>query len=128
MPALPQELFFILIFSAVLLVQFLYKQLVKRPEWMQPPGTLEDSVDAAQPAPAPAPSRTLSHPRSAERPKAPSPAPVPTPAPPTAHRAGWRPRRFSRTSLMPDRRAVQDAVVVAALLGPCHALRKHGPE
>lgn len=126
MPALPQELFFVLIFGAVLLLQFLYRQLVKRPEWMPPPGTLEDSVDAAQPAPAP--SRTLAHARSAERSKAPSPAPVPAPAPRTAHRAGWRPRRFSRTSLMPDRRAVQDAVVIATILGPCHALRKHGLE
>lgn len=124
MPALPQELFFILIFGAVLLVQFLYRQLVKRPEWMPPPGTLEDSVDAAQPAPEPAPSRTLAHARATERPK----SPVSDPAPRTAYRAGRRPRRFSRASLMPDRRAVQDAVVIATILGPCHALRKHGLE
>jgi hypothetical protein len=124
MPALPQELFFILIFGAVLLVQFLYKQLLKRPEWMQAPGTLEDSVDAAPRSPVPAPSRTLSHPRANEPPK----ASVPDPAPRTTHRAGWRPHRFSRSSLMPDRRAVQDAVVIATILGPCLALRTHGLE
>lgn len=32
-----------------------------------------------------------------------------------------RARRFSRAALMGDRRAVQDAVVIAAILRPCHA-------
>ncbi len=35
------------------------------------------------------------------------------------------PRRFSRRSLMPDQRAVQDAIVIAAILQPCHAHRPH---
>jgi hypothetical protein len=34
-------------------------------------------------------------------------------------------RRFSRRSLMGSRCAVQDAIVVAAILGPCRAYRPH---
>jgi hypothetical protein len=130
MPTQPQELYFALIFGAVLLVQFLYKQVRKRPEWMQAPGGLEDSVDAGQPPSAP--ERTLPQARSTERPRAYFPATPSTPmiaaAQRTAYRAGGHSRRFSRFSLIPDRRAVQDAVVIATLLGPCHALRRHGSE
>lgn len=34
-------------------------------------------------------------------------------------------RRFSRGSLMGDRRAVQNAVVIATILGPCRAFEPH---
>lgn len=37
-----------------------------------------------------------------------------------------RVRRFSRAALMGDRRAVQDAVVIAAILRPCHAHKPYG--
>jgi hypothetical protein len=36
--------------------------------------------------------------------------------------------RFSRAALMGDRRAVQDAVVIAAVLRPCHAHQPYGTE
>jgi len=46
------------------------------------------------------------------------PRAVPAPARRTA-------RRFSRRALMGNRRAVQDAVVIAAILGPCRAYQPH---
>jgi hypothetical protein len=39
-----------------------------------------------------------------------------------------RRHRFSRQGLMPNRRAVQQAVVLAAILNPCHAHRPHGTD
>jgi len=34
-------------------------------------------------------------------------------------------RRFSRQNLMADRRAIQDAIVIAAIMQPCHAQRPY---
>jgi hypothetical protein len=123
MPALPQELFFALIFGAVLLAQFLYKRLCKRPKWMQ---TLEDSADAAPSVSSTplAPERAPAHTRAFERPL----TMPPSPAIGKFQEMTRHPRRFSRSALMPNRRAVQDAVVIANILGPCHALRTHGLE
>lgn len=42
-----------------------------------------------------------------------------------ARRAPPARRRFSRSSLMGSRRAVQNAVVVATILGPCRAFEPH---
>lgn len=123
MPALPQELFFALIFGAVLLAQFLYKRLFKRPEWMQ---KLEDSAEAAPselPVPL-APKRASAQPRAFER----SLTSPPAPDLGKFQELARHPRRFSRSALMSNRRAVQDAVVIANILGPCHALRTHGLE
>lgn len=123
MSTLPQELFFALIFGAVLLAQFLYKRLFKRPEWMQ---KLEDSAEAAPselPVPL-APERASAQPRAFER----SVTTPPAPAVGRSQEMARYPRRFSRSALMPNRRAVQDAVVIANILGPCHALRTHGLE
>jgi hypothetical protein len=57
-----------------------------------------------------------------------TPAPVEGPRPkptPRALQAHERPRtrRFSRRTLMGDRRSLQDAIVVATILGPCRARR-----
>jgi len=122
MNSTPQELIFFLLFGAVLLLQLLYKHWRGKAEGMQAPGAPQepDQATAAPPMPA--------------RPFAPAstngPQPTATPAPavrlsPLVRR---RQRRFSRADLMPDRRAVQDAIVIAAILSPCHAQRPHGTE
>ena len=39
--------------------------------------------------------------------------------------AGRRSRRFSRSALMGNRREVQNAIVIATILGPCRAYEPH---
>jgi len=58
----------------------------------------------------------------------PAPAPADKPGMPRGAPAPQphvrRPRRFSRARLLRNRSAVQDAVVIAAILEPCHAHRR----
>ncbi|MBA4262471.1 MAG: hypothetical protein C0443_10780, partial [Comamonadaceae bacterium] len=65
------------------------------------------AVEVPQPVVSVLPTRSVPLPRA-----------VPVPALRTA-------RRFSRRSLMGNRRAVQDAMVIAAILGPCRAYQPH---
>ena len=125
---LPQELVFALIFGAVLLVQFLMKWLRRQ----SVPTEADADADAEfEPEPEPE-SGTLAQtppvdelpPPMLVPPARPSPA-VPRAGPAPATRAS---RRFSRSALMTNRRAVQDAVVIATILGPCRAYRPHGVE
>jgi hypothetical protein len=125
MRSVPQEMLVTLIFGTVLLLQFLYKHLRRKVAAMQ--AQVEPQV-SAEAAPLP---------RTAEPAAAQAPAaglPVPVRAPRSAPRItaalalprSWpRHRRLSRQSLMPDRRAVQHAIVTAAILRPCHAHRPH---
>lgn len=115
MRGLPQELLFALLFGAVLLVQLLYRALRRKAASMQEQPEAE--VPPAAAASTPAPPDTDAHPAAA-RMAAPTPAPTRV-APLTLPRV----RRYSRAALMPDRRAVQDAIVIAAILQPCHANR-----
>ena len=106
MNKVPYELVFALIFGAVLLVRFLLKHLLKRaPQTDAGMGFEPDNLTQGLTAP--------------EIPKLTRPVPVP----PRATEAPFRDdvRRFSRRSLLGSRRAVQDAIVVAAILGPCRA-------
>jgi len=111
----PQELIFVLIFGAVWLVQFLLKHRRKR-------APLTDVEAGSEPD-------TLA--RTPTAPEAPRPTLVPQTRPgPAAQRAGLVPakrdsRRFSRSALMGNRRAVQDAFVIGVILRPCHAYRPH---
>lgn len=122
MRGFPQELLIPLIFGAVLLVQFLYKQLRRKAAAIQ--------AETAPWTDAPVPQRADPRPMTAHAADAPEPVEAPRAAPaamaarasPSAHP---HPRRFSRPGLMPDRRAVQDAVVTAAILQPCRAHRPH---
>jgi hypothetical protein len=112
MDKFPQELVFALIFGAVLLVRFLFKHLRKR----------APQADADAEA-GPEPDSLTEGPTAAAAPQ----LTRPVPAPPRAVAAPLRrdARRFSRRSLMGSRRAVQDAIVAAAILGPCRAYRPH---
>ena len=125
MDKFPQELIFALIFGAVMLVQFLLKHLRKRGPLSEGEVEAEAEAEAEE---TPERDTETQWPRAAE---APQPAQaVPTLAVPAPPRASLVParreaRRFSRRSLMGNRRAVQDAVVIAAILGPCRAYRPH---
>lgn len=117
MRGLPQELLFALLFGAVLLVQLLYRALRRKAASMREEPEAEVPPAAAASTPAPASPDTAARPAAA-RIAAPTPAPTRV-APRTLPRA----HRYSRAALMPDRRAVQDAIVIAAILQPCHANR-----
>lgn len=111
MRGLSQELVIALLFGAVFLAQFLYRQLRRKAMSMQKEHEAEVPPVATASTVMPAA----------------APRPVATPITSASMRVAPRPlrraRRYSRTALMPDGRAVQDAIVIAAILQPCHANR-----
>lgn len=127
----PQELVFVLIFGAVWLAQLLYRWLRRGVAALPQETESETETRAetnmqippahmkAEPRPLPARAAEVLEPVLMSRPAAVAQAARALPP------AGSRARRFSRVALMPDRRAVQDAVVIAAILQPCHAQRSH---
>jgi hypothetical protein len=137
------ELAYLLLFSLALLVRFLWQRRGKVHRWEEalartPLPDVEPPADAKQPVPtAAAPVRPSSDWLPAERPPAdryPTRTGIrpdrPQPAPARAGVAAQqptarRPRRFSRQSLFGDRRRTQDAMVAAAILGPCRSDSPH---
>lgn len=109
-----QELVFALIFGVVLLVQFLLKHLRKRTPQTEAEAETEVGFE---------PDSLNDRPNATEALALTRPVPPPPRAAAAPLRRGLR--RFSRRSLMGSRRAVQDAIVVAAILGPCRAYRPH---
>lgn len=114
MKDVPAELAYVLMFLAIVLFQYLMKrfgpQAPPEPAWDE---RLEQISERPEDAPAApevfAPGAAGQFGRNA--------APKTSLAPPR--------RRFSRGSLLGDRRAVQNAVVVATILGPCRAFEPH---
>jgi hypothetical protein len=113
----PLDLVFFVLFGIAMLVQFLLRR------WRQRGSPLPDDEPAAeddfepeqaQPprvaAALPEVPRRVAEPRVARHRAAPPPR---------------NPHRFARTTLMGNRRALQDAIVVATILGPCRAYRPH---
>jgi hypothetical protein len=130
MGGFPEELVFILIFAVVWLLQFL------RQRRQQAPPAPEDVRDAdaevkvevelpAQARPSPAPRPQTFTPNLTEGPR--RALAQHDRAAPASH-ARQTARRYSRSALMGDRRAVQDAIVVATILQPCRAHRPYGAE
>jgi hypothetical protein len=123
MEKFPQELVFGLIFGAVLLVQFVLKRLRGR----TPPTDAEPDTELGLDAEAQADAQRDSVARRPAAATAPQPAQTlnarPLPAPPRKALAPARhdARRFSLRSLLGNRRAVQEAIVIAAIVGPCRA-------
>ena len=135
MKGLPPELIYILIIGGVLLFNFVMQQAARRrqaelapeepPQDQDEPPQDEWSQDEL-PQDAPVADRWGRAPRT--------PAALPVAAA-TVERVGRsrsptvpsarRGRRFSRRSLMGSRRDVQNAVVIAAILGPCRAFEPH---
>ena len=115
MDSLPTELLYALFFGAVLLFQYLMKRFGPQ-EQEQPPPPLEESypeLPAREQAPAP----VFRAAAAANIRLAQSGAPGASPA--------LAERRFSRKALMGNRRDVQNAIVIAAILGPCRAFEPH---
>lgn len=122
MTGFPPELLYVLFFIGLLVFQFLMKRRAGRE---QPAPTQDDDIDDAPPAYEVSQDlgelmRSLPLIRS----------PVPTAATaemrrrpePAALIRARPPRRFSRQSLFSNRRDVQNAVVIATILGPCRAM------
>lgn len=111
MKSVPAELLYVLMFLAIMLFQYLVKrfgpQAPKEPAWDE---RLEQISEAQEHAPVAAAVSAVvgDHLGRIDTRRA---------APPR--------RRFSRASLMGARREVQNAVVVATILGPCRAFEPH---
>lgn len=119
MNGIPQDLIFFLIFGAIVLFQILRAQWRRRTA--HPPAAAAPLAQAEEPAPEPSP--VLSTASLPEVPRA------------TAARARTLPasvsgeaHRFSRWALLGNRRAMQNAIVIAAILQPCRAKRPHEVE
>lgn len=107
---LPQELVYGLLFAGVMILQYLIKRFGPQPEAAPPPRVEPDEEIAEPVAAAPALKPTdIRFGKPAARPMATRVA---------------RPC-FARDALIGDRRAVQNAIVVATILGPCRADQPH---
>ena len=129
MKNIPEELIYVLIFGAILLFQYLMKRFgpQQQPDEAPQEAPLPQEKPAAQeeflpdiwgraPAvPAVSPVTAASDIRfgRSEAPGA------------TVMLPGRRSRRFSRRALMGNRREVQNAIVIATILGPCRAYEPH---
>jgi hypothetical protein len=145
MSGFPQELVVVLVFGAILLVQFLYRLLRRKAALMQ--AELEPQAQAQAQALAQARAQAQAQAQAQAAAAAvllsAEPGPVqsgavvlpgalalPVTRTAAARYASLRqrsqhPRRFSRQDLMPDRRALRDAIVIAAIVQPCHAQRPY---
>jgi len=136
MSGFPQELVFVFVFGAIVLAQFLYRLLRGKDALMQ--AELEQQEKAQRQAQAQAEAeaaavllRAQRKPEQTEDVESSQPTLAPRATPVTALTnvplppRSQQPRRFSRLDLMPDRRAVQDAIVIAAIMQPCHAQRPY---
>jgi hypothetical protein len=116
MDRFPTELIYVLIFAAIVLFQYAMKRFAPQQQEQQQESAQDEQAaqyeEEARPVrmPFPAADAAVGHfGRSA--------APGVSPAPSR--------RRFSRSSLMGTRRKVQDAIVIATILGPCRADEPH---
>jgi hypothetical protein len=122
---LPEELILLLMVGLFWLARFVRQQ---RRRQVQADTEGERGAQAAaaadeQPGPASPPAAFMSN--LAEGPRW-APAPRDRHAPASTAMARATARRYSRSALMGNRRAVQNAVVTAAILQPCRAHRPHG--
>ena len=110
MDSIPREFLLLLLFAAVLVANALFRrrkpQAEDEPEVALAEEAAEQGHEIGTPLP-PAP--------RARAPAAASPAPA------------RRPRRFDRRNLLGSTRQVQDAFVVATILGRCRADEPHEP-
>ena len=110
MKDIPSELLYVLMFLVIVLFQYVMKRfLPQEPAWDE---RLEQNLEVPEDTPS-APVASTSVAGQFGR----NAAPETSLAPPR--------RRFSRSSLMGSRREVQNAVVIATILGPCRAFEPH---
>lgn len=116
MERFPTELIYVLIFAAIVLFQYAMKRFAPQQQEQQQESAQDEQAaqyeEEARPVrmPFPVADAATSH-------FGRSTAPGATPA--------LARRRFSRRSLMGTRRKVQDAIVIATILGPCRADEPH---
>ena len=112
----PDLLIYVLVFAAIVLFQYLMKRFGPQ----QQPQPTQDEPDPELPAQPLA--RAPVSPAAAESDVrfGQSGAPGASPALPARHL-----RRFSKRALMGTRRDMQNAIVIAAILGPCRAFEPH---
>ena len=113
MNSLPTELIYVLIFVAIVLFQYMTRRLGQQAQ--------QESAQAERPSQVPE--------EAEETTAAPS---VPSVAVGDFGRteapSAWAPlprRRFARRSLMGTRREMQNAIVIATILGPCRTFEPH---
>ena len=109
----PEELLYVLIFAAILLFQYLMKRFGRQPQQQIPQDEpVPEFPEQEQATAATSLVSTASDIRfgRAEVPRASSSLPS---------------RRFARKSLMGTKREVQNAIVIATILGPCRAFEPH---
>ena len=113
MKGLPEELIYVLIFAAILLFQYVMKRFGPQ---QQPQSPQDEPVpeipEQEQATPETSSVSTASDIRFCRSGSPSASATLPQ-------------RRFSRKSLMANRRDVQNAVVIATILGPCRAFEPH---
>ena len=110
---LPEELIYGLIFGAVLLVQYLMKRFVPQPQPSSPQDELvADTAEQMQAALDDSPGSVAFETGFGRSP--------PRGTVPASAR-----HRFSRKALLANRRDVQNAIVIATIIGPCRAFEPH---
>ena len=113
MKNLPEELIYGLIFGAVLLVQYLMKRLVPQPQPSAPQDELAPEIAEQMQAALEDSSGAAAAETGFGR------------CPPRGTAPASGRRRFSRKALLANRRDVQNAIVIATIIGPCRAFEPH---
>ncbi len=113
MKSFPPELIYVLIFAAIVLFQYLMKRFgqQQQPQFPQDERLAQIPEEVKEPPAASSVSSVaVGHFNRAEAASASFALPR---------------RRFARRSLMGTRREVQNAIVIATILGPCRAFEPH---
>ncbi len=129
MKNIPEELIYVLIFGAILAFQYLMKRFGPQPQPDEAP------PQAPQPQEQPAAQENVLDDIWGRSPAVPAVSPAAAISDigfgrsealgATVMLARRRSRRFSRSALMGNRREVQNAIVIATILGPCRAYEPH---
>ena len=122
MKGLPAELVYLVVFAIIVLFQLLTRRFAQPPP--QEPEPDEGTEEYVEEMSAPqAPVSELREPVTAPTPSIGHFGRTEAPSVPRARGL----RRFSRRSLFGNTRDVQNAIVIAAIVGPCRAFEPHDP-
>ena len=110
---LPEELIYVLVFGAILLVQYLMKRLAPQPQPSLPQDGLVAEIAEQEQAALQHVPVAVALKNSSDR------------SPPRGTARAAPQRRFSRQALMSNRREVQNSIVIATIIGPCRAFEPH---
>ncbi|OGA13714.1 MAG: hypothetical protein A3G25_05435 [Betaproteobacteria bacterium RIFCSPLOWO2_12_FULL_63_13] len=123
MKDLPAELLYLIVFAVIVLFQLLTRRLAQ-PRRQEPEPDVEEAEEHFEEVSTPqAPVNEIREPVPAPTPSVGHFGRTEAPSVPPARAL----RRFSRRSLLGDKRDVQNAIVIAAIVGPCRAFEPHDP-